>query len=102
MQDSRRQAEIRKEEEAKKQKRERERDMMRMKAAVEKEQELKLKREELRLIRQQEVFKSVVLWKRPNCGIRFLLVILSLGPKSHPSRSYFALSPKIDVWYCQN
>ena len=29
--------------------------MMRMKAAVEKEQELKLKREELRLIRQQEV-----------------------------------------------
>ena len=30
--------------------------MMRMKAAVEKEQELKLKREELRLIRQQEVF----------------------------------------------
>ena len=61
LQDSRRQAEIRKEEEAKKQKRERERDMMRMKAAVEKEQELKLKREELRLIRQQEVFKSVVL-----------------------------------------
>ena len=33
----------------------RERDMMRMKAAVEKDQELKLKREELRLIRQQEV-----------------------------------------------
>ena len=55
MQDSRRQAEIRREEEGKKQKRERERDMMRMKAAVEKEQELKLKREELRLIRQQEV-----------------------------------------------
>ena len=55
LQDTRRNKEIRREEEAKKQKRERERDMMRMKAAVEKEQELKLKREELRLIRQQEV-----------------------------------------------
>lgn len=55
LQDSRRQAEIRKEEQTKREKRERERDMMRMKAAVEKEQELKLRREELRLIRQQEV-----------------------------------------------
>lgn len=55
LQDSRRQAEIRKEEEAKRSKREKEREMMRMKAAVEKEHELKLKREELRLIRQQEV-----------------------------------------------
>lgn len=55
LQDSRRQAEIRKEEEAKRTKREKEREMMRMKAAVEKEHELKLKREELRLIRQQEV-----------------------------------------------
>ena len=54
LQEARRQAEIRKEEEGKKSKRERERDMMRMKAAVEREQELKLKREELRLVRQQE------------------------------------------------
>ena len=54
LQDARREAEIRKEEEGKKSKREREKDMMRMKAAVEKEQELKLKREELRLVRQQE------------------------------------------------
>ena len=51
---ARREAEIRKEEEVKKMKRGREKDMMRMKAAVEKEQALKMKREELRLLRQQE------------------------------------------------
>ena len=49
---TRRQAEIRREEEAKKQKREWERDIMRM---VEKGQELKLKQEGVLLIRQQEV-----------------------------------------------
>jgi len=67
LQDTRRQAEIRREEEAKKQKRERERDMMRMKAAVEKEQELKLKREELRLIRQQE--EKEKQWRQQNLTI---------------------------------
>ena len=97
MQDSRRQAEIRKEEEAKKQKRERERDMMRMKAAVEKEQELKLKREELRLIRQQELFKSVVLlfWSIP--GLKFYGVIFSLVTKSNLPTLVYILP--YEVWH---
>ena len=54
LQSSRREAEIKKEEEAKRIQKEKEREMARMKKAVEQERELLLKREELRLARQQE------------------------------------------------
>ena len=54
LQNARREAEIARENESKKQKKDREREMQRMKAAVEQEHELKLKREQLRLVRQQE------------------------------------------------
>ena len=54
LQSSRREAEIKREEEAKRVQKEKERQMARMKKAVEQERELLLKREELRLARQQE------------------------------------------------
>ena len=54
LQSSRREAEIKREEEAKQIQKEKERQMARMKKAVEQERELMLKREELRLSRQQE------------------------------------------------
>ena len=54
LQSSRRDAEIKREEEAKRIQKEKEREMARMKKAVEQERELLLKREELRLARQQE------------------------------------------------
>ena len=54
LQSSRRDAEIKREEEAKRIQKEKEREMLRMKKAVEQERELLLRREELRLARQQE------------------------------------------------